>query len=105
MMIFPSVCDPVGDHCCPGFYSPPKPQREGIIRMKMERLPNLLSFTKVVQGLFVAVVVGLTAPKLLRAPRMKLPPVPLVLPLVGSWLQGCALLGSSTCVKRECMYG
>ena len=50
----------------------------------MDRLLNLLSFARVVQGLFVAVVVGLTVTKLLRAPRMKMPPGPLVLPIVGN---------------------
>ena len=60
MMIFQSVCDPFDDHCCPGFYSPPKSRREGITWITMDRLPKLLSFARVVQGLFVAMVVGLT---------------------------------------------
>lgn len=75
------------------------------VTMMMDRLPNFLSIARVVQGLFVAGVVGLIVMKLLRAPRMKLPPGPLALPLVGSWLQVCALLDSSTCIKRESMNG
>lgn len=75
------------------------------VSMMMDRLPNFLSIARVVQGLFVAGVVGLIVMRLLRAPRMKLPPGPLALPLVGSWLQVCALLDSSTCTKRESMYG
>jgi hypothetical protein len=71
------------------------------VTMMMDRL----SFARVVQGLFVAGVLGLIVMKLLRASRMKLPPGPLALPIVGSWLQVCALLDSSTCVKRESMYG
>lgn len=65
------------------------------VAMTMDCLPNLLSFAKIVQGLFVAAVVGLIVVKLLQAPRMKLPPGPLALPIVGSWLQVCAILDSS----------
>ena len=75
------------------------------VTMMMDRLPSLLSFARVVQGLFVTVVVSLIVMKLLRAPRMKLPPGPLALPLVGSWLQVCALLDSSTCIKCDSMDG
>ena len=105
MMISPSACDPFGDHCCHGFYLPSKSQRKRIIWIKMDRLPNLMSFAKFVQGLFVIVVVGLTVTKLLRPPKNEDPLEPLVPPFVGSWLQGCALLDSCTCIKRESMYG
>ena len=66
----------------------------------MDCLPNLLSFARVVQGLFVVVVVGLIVTKLLRAPRMKFASGPLALPLVGSWLQVYALFDSSNCITR-----
>ncbi len=45
-----------------------------------------LNFTTLLQALFVAVVVGIVVVKL-RAPKLKLPPGPLALPIVGNWLQ------------------
>jgi hypothetical protein len=40
LMIYPNICDPFGDHCCPGFYSPPI--REVKRRYYMEKLPHIM---------------------------------------------------------------
>lgn len=52
-------------------------------------LAPVLNLESVVQGLLVAVVVGLIIAKL-RAPKLKLPPGPVALPIVGNWLQVCS---------------
>ena len=49
-------------------------------------LAPVMNWESVVQGLLVAVVVGLIIAKL-RAPKLKLPPGPVALPVVGNWLQ------------------
>jgi trans-cinnamate 4-monooxygenase len=49
-------------------------------------LAPVMNLESVVQGLFVAVVVALIIVKL-RAPKLKLPPGPVALPIVGNWLQ------------------
>jgi hypothetical protein len=48
----------------------------------------LLTLQNVVQGLCVAVFVAVVIMKL-RAPKLKLPPGPVALPVVGNWLQVC----------------
>lgn len=50
---------------------------------------TMLNFGRVAQGLAVAIVVSVVVAKL-RAPRMKLPPGPIALPIVGNWLQVCS---------------
>lgn len=59
---------------------------EGISTSESE---TMLSFGRIAQGLAVVIVVSVIVAKL-RAPRMKLPPGPIALPVVGNWLQVCS---------------
>jgi hypothetical protein len=47
---------------------------------------SMFDFATVVQGLCVAVFVGIIIMKL-KAPKLNLPPGPIALPIVGNWLQ------------------
>lgn len=49
-------------------------------------LKHFMGLESAVQGLLVAVLVGLLIAKL-RAPKLKLPPGTVALPIVGNWLQ------------------
>lgn len=48
---------------------------------------SMFSFSSLLQGLFVLVLGGILAVKLLRARKLKLPPGPIAFPIVGNWLQ------------------
>jgi hypothetical protein len=48
---------------------------------------SMFSFSSLLQGLFVLVLGGILVVKLLRARKLKLPPGPIALPIVGNWLQ------------------
>jgi hypothetical protein len=50
------------------------------------KLSSMFTFATVVQGLCVAVFVGIIIMKL-KAPKLNLPPGPIALPIVGNWLQ------------------
>lgn len=54
--------------------------------MELTKLHPMLNLQNVVQGLCVAVFVAIVIMKL-RAPKLKLPPGPIALPVVGNWLQ------------------
>lgn len=49
-------------------------------------MASMFTFNNIVQGLCVAVFLGIVIMKL-RAPKLKLPPGPFALPIVGNWLQ------------------
>ncbi len=59
---------------------------DGVVASVLPSSSSWLNFTTLLQALFVAVVVGIVVVKL-RAPKLKLPPGPLALPIVGNWLQ------------------
>ncbi|CAM6045004.1 unnamed protein product [Sphagnum compactum] len=59
---------------------------DGVVASVLSSSSSWLNFTTLLQALFVAVVVGIVVVKL-RAPKLKLPPGPLALPIVGNWLQ------------------
>lgn len=54
------------------------------------QLSSMFTLATVVQGLCVAVFVGIIIMKL-KAPKLNLPPGPIALPIVGNWLQVCRL--------------
>lgn len=58
------------------------------LAMELAKLGPMFTLQNVVQGLCVAVFVGIVIMKL-RAPKLKLPPGPVALPVVGNWLQVC----------------
>ncbi|XP_024373833.1 trans-cinnamate 4-monooxygenase [Physcomitrium patens] len=58
----------------------------GTITMEAASLASMFTFNNIVQGLCVAVFLGIVIMKL-RAPKLKLPPGPFALPIVGNWLQ------------------
>jgi len=53
---------------------------------ELAKLGPMFTIQNVVQGLAVAVFVAIVIVKL-RAPKLKLPPGPIALPIVGNWLQ------------------
>ncbi|CAM6036058.1 unnamed protein product [Sphagnum compactum] len=55
--------------------------------LKYAILVSMLSLSSLLQGLFVLVLGGILVVKLLRARKLKLPPGPIALPIVGNWLQ------------------
>jgi ABC-type nickel/cobalt efflux system permease component RcnA len=58
------------------------------VNMSLQQLASsMLSFSSLLQGLFVLVLGGILVVKLLRARKLKLPPGPIALPIVGNWLQ------------------
>ncbi len=59
---------------------------DGVVASVLSSSSPWLNFTTLLQALFLAVVVGIVVVKL-RAPKLKLPPGPLALPIVGNWLQ------------------
>ena len=58
------------------------------LAMELAKVAPMLTVQNVVQGLCVAVFVAVVVMKL-RAPKLKLPPGPVALPVVGNWLQVC----------------
>lgn len=69
------------------------------VTMELAKLAPMFTFQNVMQGLAVAVFVAIVIVKL-RAPKLKLPPGPIALPVVGNWLQVSSVQNRSEIIRN-----